>query len=166
MPLKRELRSVDNRYLQRTIDRISTENDHLHELLLLDPVIDGRDILYMAETLKQNVDTVCEGVSMLQLIQVPNAVNIFGKMKEFYTLCQDFARTVATESDLENVRWDFRELDVSWNELRTALAPMDSPETKQQVAFIDQYVGQLRDALGLQPTTRSQPGGSVGSLHR
>ena len=86
------------------------------------------------------------------MIQVPDAVNIFGKMKEFYTLCQDFTRTVATESDLENVRWDFRELDVSWNELRTALAPLDRPETKQQVAFIDQYVRQLRDALGLQPT--------------
>ncbi len=152
LPVKRELRSVNSRTLQSFISRISSENDELHELLLLDPVIDGRDILYMAETLKQNIDIACDTISLKRLIVVPNSVEVFRQMQEFYNLCDDFRETVATESNLENVRWDFRELDVSWNDLKSTLAPIQSPDTVQKVTFVDKYVGELRDALGLQPS--------------
>jgi hypothetical protein len=152
MPIKRQLRMVDSRQIESFINRIATENDRLHELLLLDPVIDGRDILYMAETLKQNVDVACDTISLRRLIAVPNSVNIYRQMQDFYVQCNDFKQTVSTETNLENVRWDFRELDVSWNDLKTALAPVAQPDTQQKVSFVDKYVSELRSALGLQPS--------------
>ncbi len=148
-PLKRDLRTVDNRYIQRNVDRIVQSNDHLGELLLLPPVIDGRDILYLAEVLKRNVDDIAGQISLKTLIALPNSAEIFSKAREFYALAQGFRQSVAKQTDLDNVRWDFRELDVSWNELRNVLLPLNDPATSQQVAMIDQSVMGLRESLSL-----------------
>ena len=147
--LKVKLRAINNRYIQRHVSRITTQNENLHKLLWLPPIVDGNEILYLAESLKSNVDHVSDQITLRQLMAVPNAELIFGRAADFYSLCEDFRATVARETEFNNVRWDFRELDVAWNDLRTVLLPLNDPETNQRVALIDQSIMGLRTALGL-----------------
>ena len=120
LSIKGELRPINNRYIQRNISRITQIGDRIHELLWLSPVIDGRDILQQAEALQQQVDGIGNTVSLTQVMRLPNAEEFFGRAKEFYELCGTFRQTVATETELENVWWDFRVLDVAWTDLEGA----------------------------------------------
>ena len=150
-PLKSKLRVIDNRYIQRNLSRVTQANNRMHELLWIPRVIDGNEILFLATTLKQDIDHIVDQVTLRKLIESPNATQIFERSKEFYTLCGDFRQTVTTETNLQNLKWDFRELDVSWNDLRSVLSHSTDPTTLQRVATVDSTVSELRRSLGERP---------------
>jgi hypothetical protein len=150
MPVKRELRGVDNRYIQRNLNRLTQIHERLHALMWLPPVIDGRDILYLAETLHRNVETVSDRISLRQLVALNNANDVFRRAREFFALSNEFRQTVARETNLESIRWDFRVLDTAWYDLRTALGPIDDPRTIQYIALLDGTLAELRNGLGLE----------------
>lgn len=149
MVIKRQLRSVDNRYVQRNVSRISKTFERTHELFWIPPVIDGQDLLYLAETLKKNVDGVTGGVSLQQLIAFGNANDVFRRTREFHAQCDEFRRTVASESNLEAIRFDFRRVETAWADLRSVLLPLQNPKLNQAVELIDRSVGDLRTSMGL-----------------
>jgi hypothetical protein len=155
MTTKRRLRSIDNRFVQRNVDRITRSTERLHELLWLPPFVDGGDILYMANSLKTNVDAICDDISLTRLIALPNSNNIFAATREFYTMCDSFRSTVRSSQSFDEVQWDFRELDVAWNDLRNLIAPLNDATTAQQIAVIDNSIMDLRDAMGQRSTVDS-----------
>lgn len=152
MATKRMLRGVDNQYIQRSITRISHTHDRIHELLWLPPVIDGADILFMADSLKASVDRVCDQITLTQLIALPNSKQIYERAAEFHRMCHTFRENVAKSTELDSVRWDFGELDVAWNSLRNLIAPLNNPRAMRHVAMIDSSVMELRDILGQRAT--------------
>lgn len=156
LSLKGSMRTIQNRYIQRNVSRISQINDQIHEQLWLPPVIDGQDVLYQATALQQQVQVTGDKITMRQLIEQPNAGDIFAKSQEFYGMCNRFKQTVETESNLESLRWDFRELDVAWTDLKAIMNPLQTTETIQNVATIENTVGGLRHALGLDTGAANQ----------
>ena len=155
LKVKERLRMVNNRHIQRNVSRVGQINDRLHELLLLKPVIDGNDIQYLANSLKTNIDVVCDDISLSKLISHPNASQIFAASREFYTLCDQFRGRVGN-SELDNIRWDFREVDVAWNDLRNLINVNNDPGVARQVASIDSAIMELRQALGEQSSINRQ----------
>lgn len=149
---KRMLRSLDNRYIQRSISRLGQTNNRLHELLWLAPVIDGADILYLADMLKKNVDYIGDQITLTRLVALPNSRQIFDKAQDFHALCDSFREHVANSTELESVSWEFRELDVAWNDLRNLIAPLRNETANQYVALIDGSIMELRDTMG-QPSS-------------
>ena len=146
---KNELRSADDRYIQRNINRITQLHNKVHELLWLPPVIDGRDILYQADQLIAQVAATAEDISMRDLLDQPNARDLFRKAAEFNGLCKDFRNTVATETQLDNLRWDFKTMEVAWEDIKGSLNPLERQDTIQNISAIEALVGQLRHDLGL-----------------
>lgn len=156
LPVKRDLRTVENRYVQRNVTRISQVNDRLHELLWLSPVIDGHDILYLADTLQRQVQSISDRIPVRRLFDVPDPNGTFSQALEFYNLCHDFRETVARETELDSLRWDFRELQVAWNDLRNVLVPVAQDDTSQNIGVVDQSMLGLRNALRLQTVIDAQ----------
>jgi len=156
LTLKGKMRTIRNRYVQRNINRITDINELIHEQLWLPPVIDGQDILYQATALQQQVQLTGEEITMRQLIEQPNAGDIFSKASEFYGMCNRFRTTVETETQLDGLRWDFRELDVAWSDLKAIMNPLQTTNTTQNVATIENTVGELRHALGLDTSRTNQ----------
>lgn len=153
---KNQLRNIQNRYIHRGINRIAQLNNQIHELLFLPPVIDGRDILYQADMLRSQVDATANEISLKELLEQPNANELFIKTREFYTLCSDFRNSVATETQLDNLRWDFRGLEVAWDDVKTSLNPMRRQETIQNISSIESSITQLRYDLGLNAVAETQ----------
>ncbi|MCA9264376.1 MAG: hypothetical protein KDA60_11030 [Planctomycetales bacterium] len=149
LPVKAKLRQYDNLHMQRNVNRINELTQHLHESLLLPRVIDGNDVLYMANQLKINVDRVCDQVTLRRLIALPNATDFFTKASEFYVLVDDFRQSVVTKTKLEDLLWDFQVLEVSWQDLFEVLRQFDDPDAAQSVAIIETSVNELRLALGI-----------------
>jgi hypothetical protein len=118
----------------------------------LTPIIDGRDVLHLAELLHRNVETVSDQISLQQLLVLDNAAEVFKRAREFYTHSNEFRRIVAQESNLENIRWDFRSLDTAWFDLKSLLTPIQDPRTIQKIALVEGSLAELRTGLGLQTT--------------
>lgn len=152
MTLKRDLRGTDNRYIQRNISRTTQANERIRELLWLPPVIDGRDIQYLAESLNRNVDTVTAQLSMQQLIAQPNAIEIFKRARAFYEQGGEFQKTVASVSDLETIKFSFKYLESAWGDLKNILVPIQNPQLNQSVELLERSVAELRASMGLQLT--------------
>jgi hypothetical protein len=152
MVTKRSLREIDNQNLQRHIDHVTQATERLHELLWLPPFVDGGDILYMANTLKTNLDSICDGISLTKLMALPNSDKIFAAAREFYSMCDQFRSTVSSAQEFDEVQWDFREVDVAWNDLRNLIVNLKDQSTMQNIAQIDNSIMDLRDALGQQST--------------
>ncbi len=146
---KNELRSADDRYIQRNINRITQLHNKVHELLWMPPVIDGRDILYQADQLRQQIGRTAEGITMRDMLEQPNSRELFTKALEFHGLCNAFRNTVATETQLDNLRWDFKTLEVAWDDIKSSLNPLERQDTIQNIAAIETSVAQLRHDLGL-----------------
>lgn len=146
---KNELRSADDRYIQRNINRITQLHNKVHELLWMPPVIDGRDILFQADQLRNQIARTAQGISMQDILEQPNSRELFTKSAEFHTLCNSFRETVATETQLDNLRWDFRTLEVAWDDIKSSLNPMEKQDTIQNISAIEASVAQLRHDLGL-----------------
>ncbi len=151
--VKADLRAIDNRYIQRNLNRIDLVHDQIHELLWLPPVIDGRDILHQADQLIAQVDYTATNITMKDFIQQPNASDLFDASKSFYSHCQDFRGSVATSTQLESLRWDFRALEVSWTELKSRFNRLKNQETIQNVAGIETQLSELQHSLGLDSET-------------
>lgn len=152
LPVKAKLRAVDDRYIQRNIGRIVEVNDHLHELLWIAPVIDGNDVLYLANSLRTNVDEIAEQLSLKRLVALPNAMEVFEKCLDFYTQCGDFQQAVTTQTELEALVWDYRTLEVSWTDLQQVLGNSENPDTIQKMAIVENSMKELRKSLGLRAT--------------
>ncbi len=153
-PLKNELRATGQQNILRSIQQVTQTNDYLQELLWIVPQHDNREIRYQADALMRSVDAVSESISLKGLLLLPNANRIFSNSKEVYSLCSDFQQSVRADStDLESLRWDFRVLDVAWNDLKQHLASLNSPDVAPRVTVIDNSVAELRKAIGMQPST-------------
>ena len=155
-PMKNELRATSSQNILRSLGQIHQTNAHLQELLWITQTTDQDDIRYQAEALMQSVDAVGESISLKGLLQLPQHDIIFSSASEFYSLCLDFQEASRTEADMESMRWDFRVLDVAWNELKEQLAVLDSPDVAPRATVIDNAVVQLRATIGLEPTTNYQ----------
>jgi hypothetical protein len=155
-PLKNELRATGSQQLLLSLEQIHQTNTRLQELLWITQTTDHADIRYQADSLMQSVDAVGESISLKGLLQLPDSDQIFSSASEFYTLCRDFQESNRAQAELESMRWDFRVLDVAWNDLKDRLAPLNSPEVGPRVTVIDNSVAQLRLAIGLEPTTNYQ----------
>ena len=147
---KNQLRTADDRYIQRNINRITQLHNKVHELLWLPPVIDGRDILYQSDQLLAQVAKTAQDISLQDMLEQPNARDLFRKSSEFNALCKDFRNTVATETQLDNLRWDFKSMEVAWEDIKASLNTLERQETIQNISAIDSSVAQLRHDLGLQ----------------
>jgi hypothetical protein len=150
MSTKAKLRKIDNRHLQRSVTRTHEANDRVRELLLLERVIDGNDVLYMATVLKQDVDAIGDQVSLRRLIELPNSTEVFNRMREFYSLSGDFRQSVETKTRLDELLFDFRVLEVAWLDLRETLGPLKSEDTMQHAARVEAAIADLRTALGIE----------------
>ena len=154
IPIKNALSLVDSRYIRRSITRIAQADDSIHDLLWISKgPVDGDELLATATSLKQSVDQIADQVSLRKLLESPNAPAVFRTVKDFYTLVGGFRQSVATSgaNDLDSLRWDFRELDVAWNDVKSALAHSQDPLVLQHIATVNHTVSEIRASIGERP---------------
>jgi hypothetical protein len=151
LPVKTKLREIDNQYIQRNISRIADANDGIQELLWMPQVIDGNEILYLARVLKQDVDLFSDGVTLTQLLAIPDVGQIISSAQEFYGLVGEFQQSVTSKTQLEDLIWDFRGLEVAWKDVQQHVMALHNDELDQQLVGLENGIGRLRDAMGMRP---------------
>ena len=146
-----QMHSLDFRETERHIRRIDYVHRQLHELLWIPLELDRSGLTRAATLLSRNVDATCEAVSLKQLLAVPNAEDVIQTARELQSLSNDFSKAAAGQDSLDSLRWDFRLLDVQWQQFRSCFEGLASPELSQYLAYLDENVQAVQGFLGIRP---------------
>jgi hypothetical protein len=145
------LRTIDSRYVMRGVRRVDLTNDQIHELLWIPQVIDRQQIVHRAKALAGDVDQILIATSVRDLLGLPNAADVLSTARELAGLCEGFAQSAAGRSDLDDLLWDYRVLDVEWQTLQGHFKAINNIDLQQRLAAADQTAAALRESLGIRP---------------
>lgn len=145
------LRSLDLRDGERHIRRINHVHRQLHEVLWIPYEMDRASLARCAATLNRNVDAVCERISLKMLLATPDAAGVFEAARELRSMCTDFSQAAAGQDSLDSLRWDFRPLDVQWQQFLAGFQGLAAPELSQHLAYVDDNFLAVQELLGITP---------------
>ncbi len=151
LALADRVRSLDFRDAERHIRRINHVHGRLHDLLWIPLELDRAGLARSAVLLSRSVDETCDRVSLKMLLASPNAAGLVEAARELQTMCADFSRAAAGQDSLDSMRWDFRSLDVQWQQFRSGLRDPDSSELSQHLADVDDSIQAVQEQLGITP---------------
>ena len=145
------IRSLDFRDGERHIRRINHVHRQLHEVLWIPYEMDRAGLARCAAALSRNVDAACERVSLKMLLATPDAAGAVEAARELRSMCADFSKAAAGQDSLDSLRWDFRPLDVQWQQFRASFQGLAAPDLAQHLAQTDDNIQAVQELLGIAP---------------
>lgn len=145
------LRSIDHRYYEQHIHHIDRTNDEIHDLLWITPQLDRAAIAHCANLLRRDMDELCGMINLQMLLSVENAPELMGTVQEFHSLSEDFQGCAARNADIEDLRWDYRLLEVEWQQMAGHFQRLNQETVSRRLADMEQTIQFLRDSLGIRP---------------
>lgn len=145
------MRSQPIRSGERHIRRINHVYRQLSEVLWLPYEPDRRGMTHFAAVLRQQVDALTERVSLKRLLATPDPLAVVAAVRELQTMSADFAGAAAGQDPVDSLRWDFRPLDVQWQQVQSRLQNPPAPELAQPLADLDETIQALQELLDIAP---------------
>lgn len=146
-----KLRQVGSVSIARNLQQIDKLNMQIHELLWLDMPIDRAALEYYARTVQYRYDNLCDDLSLLQILKLPDPPKTTAAMGSFRGLASDFAKSVTSGASDEDLRWDYRSLNVEWNQIEAVISKINEDRIIKHLASISDTIDVLRDALHIRP---------------
>ena len=155
-PFAARLRSVDNRYLERTVRRVWQHDAAAHELLWLERTIDPQQLLHVTSTLRKSMDELFDRVTLNQLIELRRVDELLPIASELYGLCEYFVICVEDGEEPDMLAEAYRDIEEAWPGFQDRFRPIQSEAVQQTLEEIGGSVVALREALGLRPPVDRQ----------
>lgn len=146
------LRTVNNRFVQRQVQRINDSVRSLHGLLYLDVTqVDRDDLAYTMQILRRDTDQLLGGISLKMLSELPAARNLaVAAAMDFDIACQDFTDVLQAGDDLDVVRELYIYVYDEWQRLKVSLQGVSSPSAGQSIRDIERSLTELQAMLRIQ----------------
>jgi hypothetical protein len=151
LALSSRVRSLDFRDAERHIRRINHVHRQLHDMLWIPLELDRPGLARSAVFLGRSVETLYERVSLKMLLTTGNAADAVEAAREFHGMCADFSRAAASKDSLDSLRWDFRSLDVQWQQFRSCFQDLDLSELQQHLTDVDDNLQTVQELLSISP---------------
>lgn len=155
-PFAARLRSVENRYLERTVRRVWQHDAAAHELLWLERTIDPQQLLHLTSTLQKSMDELFDRVTLNQLIELRRVDELLPIASELYGLCEYFVICVEDGEEPDTLAQAYRDIEEAWPGFEDRFRPIQSEAVQQTLEEIGGSVVALREALGLRPPVDRQ----------
>ncbi|NQV28361.1 MAG: hypothetical protein HQ518_28750 [Rhodopirellula sp.] len=155
-PLVRELCKTESRFIERTVLRIQTIDQSIHELLWLPRGLDRELLIQLTRGIKTEVDRIYDSVSLSLLIQLPNYEDVPGSASDFHGTCQYFADCVEREETIENLVNAYNYLPAAWVSFSRHFRTVPHDGIRHSLTEIESRLVALREPLGI-------PGGFDGN---
>ena len=150
-PFAAKLRSFESDSLARNLVRIDQINRGMHELLWIEQPMDRSAVAYFAASVERRFDRLCDDVPINVLLSMPRPQDATAAVVEFDKLCHSFAQTAAGNAAHGDLLWDFRLLEVQWQDAAKQFAAVDSAAIASHLARIDDGLGAIRESLNIRP---------------
>jgi len=145
-------RAVDDRHIGRNIRRIHEINDAIHELLWIPKTVDRGELLALVKTLQRDFDYVYAAITLDRLLRHPNPQNVVAGAASLNGSCANLVASLAGQTSLDELVWDFRTLEVEWQSVGGQFASWREPELDQRLAAVQRTMDILSQTLGQELT--------------
>jgi hypothetical protein len=145
------LRAVNDRYMWNNMRRIGEIQRDIQKQLWIKPEVDRRELRHLARLLDEQFDRFCAGVSLKELMTLPNAGEAFDYVQEFQTTCHRFSASAAGNAGIGDLTYDYRVLQAEWDSVHRHCNPLRNVGTRRQLADVRLIVDALRESLGVRP---------------
>ena len=157
LPLAVKLQAEDNRYLERSLRRITQTSGEIHQLLLLPQKIDKQQLVYLTSALKKDIDEFFERTPLILVMHLPKAKSALATADQFYGVCEHFVDVVNTGNNVDEVLDSFRYIEQAEKSFNEVYSQIDSDRAVAVLQRIDQTVSTIRTSLQLQREDFNRP---------
>jgi hypothetical protein len=151
-PIMVQLRRFDNRYIERSLRRISDANRSIQSLLWLPHQVDRQKLLYVTSMLKKDVDDFFARTPLKLLISLPDSEYVLPTADAFYGVCENFADSVERGENHQEMIDAFQYIAENEREFNRLFTPIRSQAAVNVLTSIDQHIRELKDALAVRET--------------
>lgn len=149
-PLAGKLQAEDNRYLERDIRRISLSTSKIHQLLLLPQTIDKSQLVFLAATLKKDIDDFFTRTPLIMVMHLPKASRAIATADQFYGVCEHFVDQVNRGEGYDELVDSFRYIEEADHGFVDVFGAINSDKAVASLQRIEQTVGTIRTMLHIQ----------------
>jgi hypothetical protein len=149
-------RPLASESMARCIFRVDRLNREIHERLWLPIVVDRAEVTHLAGELRSRVDRFCAEVSLEAVLNTPHPDGTTAAVGELRSRCRGLSQSASGNASLEDLLWDFRLVQVQWEETQGLLEPADATAPAQHLAAIDDALGALRESMQIRPVVDRQ----------
>ncbi len=157
LPLAVKLQTEDNRYLERSLRRITQTSGEIHQLLLLPQKVDKQQLVYLTSALKKDIDEFFEKTPLILVVRLPKAKSALSTADQFYGVCEHFVDVVNQGSELDEIVDSFKYIEQAEKTFNEVFNTIDSDRAVAVLQRIDQTVSTIRTALQLQREDFNRP---------
>ena len=157
LPLAVKLQAEDNRYLERSLRRITQTSGEIHQLLLLPQKVDKQQLVYLTAALKKDIDEFFERTPLILVMHLPKAKSALATADQFYGVCEHFVDVVKNGNDAEEVLDSFKYIEQAEKSFNEVYNQIDSDRAVAVLQRIDQTVSTIRTSLQLQREDFNRP---------
>lgn len=149
-------RPLASESMARSILRVDRLNREIHERLWLPIAVDRAEVTYLAGELRTRVDRFCADVSLEAILNTSRPDEATAAVSELRDLSRGLSRSASGNASLDDLLWDFRLVEVQWDETRQLLEPANAAAPEPRLVAIDDTLGALRDSMQIRPVIDRQ----------
>jgi hypothetical protein len=142
--------SVESESVARNIHRIDQINGQMHELLWLEQSVDRGTLKHLASYLERGVDKLFRFVPVSVLLSTQDPEQGITTAREFRELCRSLSKSSGSNAGMDDLQWDFRLLQVEWQQVRELVGPLGIAGMPQLIARVDWSIEALRESLQIE----------------
>ena len=142
------IQSVGSPHIERVVRSIAKSNNELHDLLWLPRKIDRNELLALTKALTNSVHQLCQAVPLSVVIELRDPLAAVADSQELLASCRALVQSVGGTEDLDDLVWDFRVVEVEWQQVLQHFQTLKQPEVNRQLAVSAQTMAFLRETLG------------------
>lgn len=152
-PERVKLQQYDNRYLERSLRRITQTDGEIHQLLLLPTKVDSQQLIYLTSALKKDIDEFFDRTSLKLLMHLPRADRVAGVASEFYGVCEHFIDEVNSNAKYDELVDSFRYIEDAQRSFLDVFYDIESDDALAALHQIEQTIEALSASMQVQRDT-------------
>lgn len=146
-PLVAKLRAEDDRYIERSVRRVSASANEIHQMLLLPQKVDQSQFVYLAKSLKKDIDEFFERTPLILVMSLPRAKQALPVADQFYSACNHFVEVATRSQDLREIADAYQKLEMANRSFNEVFADVDSDRAAAVLNHMAQTIRALRSSL-------------------
>jgi len=133
--------------LNRNLRRLERLHRAMHQQLWLEEMLDTGAAAYYARVMNGDLVALFDSLTVAEMMSLEEPADTFAAMKELGDLCDMFAKSAAGNASADDLMWDFRLLEVQWQQVRDQLNT--TKNAKQHLAMLDRSAIALKESLNV-----------------
>ena len=146
-PYLGKLRTVNNRTIDRDVQRVQQVEREVSALLWQKQTIDRQQLLYLTKALERDVDDFFSRAPLKMLIKLPQADQALPTADAFYGVFENFIDCVNRGENVAELQDAFRYINDNWKDFSRVYRPLNSGDAQQVLNGVEKDVAALRQGL-------------------